>query len=290
MITSVLTYTLLIPFFVIGQVDFAPRIGVASESPMGIVDTHYNPLTALKLSFTCDEAVDVDFVLNEMSGSSPTLVNLKMACIHMVAPGESMCKLPPREFWPEWVSVLKGLMQITGARAAEIWNEADLDASAHPHLHGCIGDGIAYGEFVAYVYDAVDGQFDIVIGAVSDIRDIFVVDMLSAANGKFDALSFHCYEYFYLVSTHDCGEQYSYATSLIDEPVIISETAIKYLRGPLGDFEISQSVLFVEMVSLGCPFYWYTICGNNWMRTDYCNRPVEYLFMSAYGFPNPANQ
>ena len=196
---------------------------------------------------------------------------------------EEICKLPERQYWADAARFYQAVIDKYQPRYLEIWNEPNAATLDYPQLFGCIGDGQAYGEYVAYIYQEVRGA-DIIIGAVSDIYDPFVSDMLQAAGENYDGLSFHCYEQYWDRLLDGCLTHYDHAKTLTDKPVYLSETAVIWKRGSEAGYEYAQVQHFRRLRALPTVWFWYTVCNNGWpveMPTDMCGRPVWQEYNAA---------
>ncbi len=253
----------------------------------------YNPNTYLKISIRWSEIEpkpkyitllgwrmrvpgrDYDWQIpnNKLAGYRPDWITVKTSPSWA---SEEICKLPERQYWTDAARFYQAVIDQYHPRYLEIWNEPNAATLDYPQLLGCIGDGQKYGEYVAYIYQEVHGA-DIIIGAVSDIYDPFVPDMLQAAGEKYDGLSFHCYEQYWDRLLDGCLAGYDHAKTLTDKPVYLSETAVIWKQGGETGYERAQVQHFRRMRTLSTVWFWYTVCNNGWpveMPTDMCGRPV----------------
>jgi hypothetical protein len=281
------------------------NLGVITENSMDSNKRWYNPITQLKISVHWHEveprpnyirifgwrvpvlARDYDWRIPDhtLAGFHADWITIKTSPTWAA---DEICKLPEQRYWSDAARFYQAVIDRYQPRYLEIWNEPNVATAEYPKLFGCIADGDAYGQYVAYIHQQVSGA-DIIIGAVSDIYDNpFVADMLQAAGDGYDGLSFHCYEQYWNGLLDECSADYDRAKTLTDKPVYLSETAVLWKRGDEAGYESAQVEHFRRMRALPTVWFWYTICSNGWpveMPTDLCERPVWQEYNDSIRMP-----
>ena len=248
---------------------------------------YYNPRTNLKVVIHGEDVITpygLDWSIPDrfLDGFSPDMITIMGTPAHLRHGEDPVCKLPKREHWQEYADFIQGAVdRYLDSGMVELWNEPDIKSSQHPRLYGCIGDGELYGEFAAFVYQRISGA-QVIIGAVADFdypADQFTADLLDTVGANYGGFSFHCYEYYFNAMTDTCLSKFDYVSDLIEKPVILSETAVQYWVGDLFGFYNSQVEYFSNLQDENVPFYWYTICHNEWRLTDLCQKPFWNVYM-----------
>jgi len=286
--------------------SYSIKAGVESYLPAEQTAEWYNPHAPLKVSILWSEIEAYPGVYDWTSADAKigdlevTWIDIKTSPEWSISPHDPICVLPQYPFWEDFAEFLIAVDQRYHPEYIGIWNEPDVADDSYPEHYGCVGDGQEYGEFVRDIYkqsnEFVDAQ--IVMGNVADINSVFVDEMVTYANGNYDAVSYHCYSMQYGDCASGCVGDWETSRKLyyvIDrKPVILSETGVYQVWGTEADYERFQVEHFQEM-SLRNQYvwFWFTLANNgwpSWMPTDLVDdgipRPVYAHYMqSTYAVP-----
>lgn len=270
------------------------NVGVESEGGFENLEKYYNDKTRLKVSVRWSEVeavcgqYDWSTLDRKLGSYHADWITVKCTPDWALPDGEPMCKLPSGENWAAFHKFVQAVIDRYGPEFIEIWNEPDVLYEDMPPENavyfGCVGDASLYGEFCEKLYGNVTGA-KIIIGAVSSIDDYYIRDMLVEAKGKFDGISFHCYEYYYSGLSDTCRSEYKRIAGMTDKPVYISETAVIYREGSLLGYYDAQIEQYWRLKKdLLTPWFWYTLV-DNWpqpVSTDMIGpdgpRPIWYEY------------
>jgi len=263
-----MAHTIYTPFIGGQQRTRKSNVGVEIESSAATLDKYYNPYTRLKVSVRWSE-VEAQRGQYDWSTLDSKLGNYHADWITVkttpewALDDEPMCKLPGGKHWADFHRFVQAVIDRYQPGYIEIWNEPNVTESPFPAQFGCVGDAPLYGEFVEKLYGNVTGA-KIIIGAVSSIDDDYIAAMLVEAKGKFDGISFHCYEYFYNGISDTCRDQYRRLAKMTDKPVYLSETAVIYREGKVSDYYDAQIKHYQRLKELPTLWFWYTLGYNAW--------------------------
>ena len=249
------------------------NVGVENEGGFGNLDKYYNPHTRLKVSVRWS---DVEFLQGYYDWSSldgklgsyhADWITVKMTPAWALPDGEPVCKLPTMEYWGAFHKFAQAVIDRYHPEYLEIWNEPNISYELmnpdHAYQYGCVGDAPLYGEFVEKLYHAIDGA-KVIAGAVSNVDPHYMTAMFEETKGYYDGLSIHCYEYFDSILGDTCLDNFTYAETLTDKPVYLSETAVYYVSGDIDDYYDAQIAHYRRLETLPTPWFWYTIGYNGW--------------------------
>lgn len=292
-------------------------VGIESEASAVMTRSVWNPVTPIKISCLWSEIEPLPMVY-DWSECDRKVGDLPITWIDIrhtpkwalsMPKSQPQCHLPQTDSYLNLRIVIERMVQrYPSVKFIGIWNEPEIPDTIDPYLYqfiGCLGPdgGQDYGEMVRWLYDHADiGDAQIVIGNLADFDSRFSRDMLSAADGHYDAASFHCYAHDYdgeLVNS--CVDEYYEARSILDEfehdkLLHLSETAVIRYTGDVGSFEASQLQHFADIKDLPGYTFWYTGYYNAWpavpfnsdmwtkiyvnFEWQYVPRPVWYEYMS----------
>jgi hypothetical protein len=249
------------------------NVGVESEVGWYTTSQFFNPNTQLKVSCNWSK-VEAEWSVYDWSScdikvgpTPPTWMVFKMTPQWALEDGELECKLPKRIHWPNAAYYLQTFIDRYNPVYVEIWNEPNTPHSMMnlAHLFGCIGDGKLYSEFYTYLQRYTHGA-TLVAGALSSVDNQFTRDMMGEIGTTADAFSFHCYPWYVngTFSTTHCQDRFNLATSMTDQPIFLSETAVQYKSGPMSGYEHAQIAHYEWLKTLPTYFFWYTIHYNGW--------------------------